>query len=329
MAEPQIDEGLGYLQAFIADLGQKQTDLGAVGERLGALQSDLDAMTGHLDASRDRVSQLGDDRQAQLDGALGEVDEAVGGLLEDGQQTAQKLTDVVSAAFDERHDQLTTRSDEHVERLDGGAQQLHEQGFAVADQAVQTADATLQDLRGRTDTGFEELGAKLADLTGTVNTSAEATTDTLESAGEQTQGDLLELVTTGFDSFSEVTDHLMGDDGVVGAFGGFAADLEGGFGQLGASITGLGDQLCEQVDGLISSTVEVIDQETVGRLQEEFEKVVIGSVEDLVTDFADSIVTMNTGAAITAAVAPFVPELAAAKAVISTIDDLLESLMLG
>jgi gas vesicle protein len=329
MAEAQLDEGLGHLQAFVADLAEKQNDLGTVGERLAELQSSIEALTGNLEATRERVVQISDDRQQQLDGALAEVDGAVGSLVEEGQETGQKLTDVVAVALDEHEGQLSAKTDEHGERLESGAQQLLDEGFGVADQAVETAGGTLQDLRGRTDTSFEEFGAKVEELTTTVQATGEATTSTLADAAEQTNGDLFELVTTGFGSFTEVTDHLLGEDGLVGAFGGFGADLEGGFAQLGNSVTGLGDQLIGQVDGLIASTVEVVEKEVTGRIQEEIEQVIVGSVEGLIADFADSIITMQVGSTITAAVSPWVPELAAAKAVVTTIDDLLESMMLG
>ncbi len=329
MAEAQLDEGLGYLQSFIADLGAKQNDLGAVGERLGELQTHIDGLTANLETTRERVVQIHDDRHQQLDGALSDADGAVGGLLEEGHQTGQKLTDVVAPALDEHHQQLTAKSDEHLQRLDDAAQQLQEGGFEVADHSLEAAGGALQDLRGRADASHEELIAKVDELSTTVQASGEATSNTLADAGEQTQGDLLELMTTGFGSFNEVTDHLLGDDGVLGAFGGFGADLEGGFGQLGDYVSGLGDQLVEQVDGLIDNTVQVVDQEVSKRIQDELEKVVVGSIEGLLAELADSIGTMSVGSAITAGISPFVPELAAAKAVVSTIDDLLDSMMMG
>lgn len=329
MAEAELDEGLGHLQAFVADLAEKQNDLGAIGERLAELQSSIEGLTGDLEATRERMVQISDDRQQQLDGTLAEVEGAVGSLVEEGQETGQKLTDVVAVALDEHEGQLSAKSDEHGERLESSAQQLLDEGFGVADQAVETAGGTLQDLRGRADTSYEELGAKVVELTTTVQATGEATTGTLADAAEQTHGDLFELINTGFGSFTEVTDHLVGEDGLAGAFGGFGADLEGGFAQLGNSVAGLGDQLIGQVDGLIESTVEVVEKEVTGRIQEELEQVIVGSVEGLIVDFADSIVMMQVGSTITAAVSPYVPELAAAKAVVTTIDDLLESMMLG
>lgn len=329
MAEAQLDEGIGHLQAFAADLGAKHDDLGAVGERLGHLQSTGDALATGLDAARDRVVALGDDRQQQLDGALTDVDGSVNGLLDEGQEAAHTLTDVVGGAFDHHHDQIEAKADEHTTRLDAAAQQLHDQGFEVADQAVQAASSNLQDQRGRADTTHEEFTAKVDEVTTSVQTTAEATSTSVSDASEATQGNALELMNTGFQSFNEVTDQLVGQDGILGAFAGFNGDMEGGFGQLGDYMSNVGNECVEQVDTMISDTVQTVEDEVMKRIEESFEKVVVGAVEGLITDFADSIGLMSAGSAMTAAISPFVPELAAAKAVVHTIDDLLDALMMG
>jgi|SRR5581483_514547 len=103
-------------------------------------------------------------------------------------------------------------------------------------------------------------------------------------------------------------------------------ELEGGFGGLGDYVGGVGDQMCDQVDSLVSDTQQVVEQEVTQRISETFEKVVVESVEGLLTDFVDSIGMMSLGSAMTTALAPFVPELAAAKTVVSAVDDLLDSL---
>jgi len=62
------------------------------------------------------------------------------------------------------------------------------------------------------------------------------------------------------------------------------------------------------------------------RIAQEFEKIVVDAVEALIADFAESIVMMTAGSAITAAVSPFVPEIAAAKTAVTAINDLLDAL---
>jgi len=329
MAEAQLDEGIGHLQAFAADLGAKHADLGAVGDRLGHLHTTGEALTGSLDSTRDRVAQLGEDRRQQLDGALADVDGSVGALLGEGQETGHTLTDVVGGAIDQHQERIAAKADEHTARLEATAQQLHEQGFGAADQSVQAADARLQDQRGKADATHEGFTAKVDETTTTVHNAAESTNTAIGDASEQTQGNLLELMTTGFGSFNDVTDQLMGQDGLLGAFGGFGTDVEAGFGGLGDYMNNIGDQCIEQVDTMISDTIQTVEDEVTKRIQESFEKVVVGAVEGLITDFADSIGLMSAGSAVTAAVSPFVPQLAAAKAVVTTIDDLLDALMLG
>ena len=55
MADQQLDEGLGYLDAFVADLGTKEDAMEEVQTRLQSFNETLDTLLGELDEAKNHV----------------------------------------------------------------------------------------------------------------------------------------------------------------------------------------------------------------------------------------------------------------------------------
>jgi phage-related protein len=327
MAEgQQLDEGLGYLHAFITDLGEKQSDLNGVMEQVTSLNSTIEQLHHDFDEAKNNVITVTDARHEALDSAIEEAKNAVQSLVDEGHETVQKLADVVIHTFEEKQQQVTSKAQDGLERIGNGAQSLLEEGYHVADEAVSNISSKVSDLRGRAESIYDDLGSKVTDLANTAQETATTTMTAIQDAGEHVASNLSDLAQTTFGHFNEIGNQLVGDDGLLGHFTHLTDSAEQGFNQLGDFMSGLGDQLTQEVEGIVSDTVQVIEEEVFQRIQQEFEKVVVEAVEGLIADFAESIVMMTAGSAITAAITPFVPELAAAKVAVTAINDLLDAL---
>ena len=327
MAEgQQLDEGLGYLHAFIADLGEKQNDLNGVMEQVTSLNSTIEQLHHDFDEAKNQVITVTDERHQALDTALEEAKNAVQGLVDEGHETVQKLGDVIIHTFEEKQQQVTSKAQDGLERIGNGAQSLLDEGYHVADEAVSNISGKVSDLRGRAESIYDDLGSKVGDLQSAASDTANTTMTAIQDAGQHVATNLAELAQNTFGNFNDIGDQLIGDDGLLGHFTHLTDSAESGYNQLGDFMSGLGDQLTQEVEGVITDTVQVVEEEVFQRIQQEFEKVVVDAVEGLIADFAESIVMMTVGTAVTTAITPFVPELAAAKVAVTAINDLLDAL---
>ncbi len=322
----QLDEGLGYLHAFITDLGEKQNDLHGIEEQLTSFQSTIDQLLHDLEEAKNQVITVTDQRHQALDSAMDEAHNAVTSLVDEGHETVDKLGSVIIHTFEEKQQQVTDKATDGVQRIGHGAQELLDQGFHVADEAVSNISTKVSDLRGRAESIYDDLGNKVNDLGSSAHDTATTTMTAIQDAGQHVASNLSELAQTTFGHFNDIGQQLTGDDGLLGHFTHLTDSAEQGYNQLGDFMSGLGDQLTQEVEGIIQDTVQVIEQEVFQRIQQEFEKVVIEAVEGLIADFAESIVMMTAGTAVTTAISPFVPELAAAKVAVTAINDLLDAL---
>jgi ElaB/YqjD/DUF883 family membrane-anchored ribosome-binding protein len=326
MAEQQLDEGLGYLNAFITDLGEKQNDLGGIEEQLATFQSTMEQLLHDITDAQNHLIKVSEERHEKLQTAMQEASNVVQSLLDEGEETLGKLGDVIIHTLEEKQEQITSKAQDGVERIGHGAQSLLDDGFHVADEAVSNISSKVSDLRGRAESIYDDLGSKVNDLKSHAQDTAQNTMNAVLEAGEHISGNLSDLAQQTFGNFNEVGQNLVGDDGLLGHFTHLTDTAEQQYNALGDLMGSLGDQLTQEVEGIISDTVQVIEEEVMQRLVQEFEKVVVEAVEGLIADFAESIIMMTAGTAVTTAISPFVPELAAAKVAVTAINDLLDAL---
>jgi len=326
MAEAQLDEGLGYLQAFITDLTAKHGDIEGIDHQISDFQSTIDQLHQHLEEAKSKLTQVTEEKEHALEAAMQSANEAVQHLVDEGHQTLQKLADVVEHTIQEKQDQITSKAEEVVNRLSHGAQDLMDQGYHVADEAVHTVTSKVNDLRTHAESAYNDLHGKVNDLQNHAHETATNVMNQIQDAGQHVVGDLSQTATSLFDNFHQVSDQLTGDDGLLGHFNHLTESAEHGFGQMGDMMSHLGDTLVQQGEQIITDTIQFVEQEVMQRLAQEFEKIIVDAVEALIEDFVESIAMMTLGSAITAAVSPFVPEIAAAKTAVTAINDLLDAL---
>src|SRR2546430_680170 len=101
----QLDESLGYLHKFIADLSEKQQEMHGIEEKITQFQSTLDHLQHDLEQAKSRVDQVASERQHAMESAIQDAQNATTGLADEGQQTLHKLGDVVIHTIEEKHEQ--------------------------------------------------------------------------------------------------------------------------------------------------------------------------------------------------------------------------------
>lgn len=324
MAEQQMDEGLGYLEAFVADLGTKEDAMDEVQTRLQEFNESLDGLLQELEDAKNFVITTVEERVASVEETKTAAVEAVNGVFEEAQECAKKLEEKISTLIDEKKDQLVSKAEESAERIATGFTALADEGFTIAQEAVDAINSRVEDLRTRTQQNFDTLGSKVGEFKDSALAVADTTQQVFTDVFDNVTGNFTQLRDSTFQNFTGAADQIGGD--LESVFDTLTNDANAGFDNLMGVMTNLGDQLTERAGQIVSDTIQLVADEVSTRLQEEFERVVVEAVEGLIADFGVSAALMAAGSAVTGAISPYVPMLAAAKGVVQTINDLLDAL---
>lgn len=324
MAEQQLDEGLGYLDAFVTDLGVKEDAMEEKQALIEAFNAELKELKAELEEAKNHVIETVEQRLSSLEDTKTQALEAVDGVKEEAEECATALAEKIQSTIEERKEQLVTKAEESAERIVAGFTSLADQGFQLTQEAVDGITSRVEELSQRTQDTFDQLGSKVQDFTSSCVSTAETTQQVFSDVFENVTGNFTELRDTAFSTFTEAAGSIGGD--IEGTFEQLNTDVNAGFENLFGVMVNLGDQLTERAAEIVSDTIQLVADEVQTRIQAEFERVVVEAVEGLITDFGVSAAMMAAGSAVTAAISPYVPALAAAKSAVQVINDLLDAL---
>ena len=197
---------------------------------------------------------------------------------------------------------------------------------ATGHQHLVDSVTTLDDMA---DDAFETLGSGLGDMESLLESSVlTATLGKFEAMSSEVTGAITSTMESAFGDISEAVK------------GQFTGDLDEAFTQLTSmfteTFTQFGDNVTEVASTLVEKGTEVFT-DMAGHAQEHVIETITDGVTEMVEDvlealaseFVEAIAMMGVGASTTAALAPYVPLLVAAKAVAGTINDLLEAMSFG
>jgi chromosome segregation ATPase len=275
--------------------------------RVAVFNSHVDEFSQAFDANSDQaaagVEQLAGLTQSLVSGALTQAGQTV-------EETEKQLTEAFHATKSELHEQFS---------------QLSQGGFDFVETTTSGVDQLSDSLDDQTDEVFESLGGFVDEIGHEVDSTQSELTDTFHGALEEVTGNLTSTAEEAFSTFSSaVSDTATSDltDGLSEVWDELSSAYDN-FDEMAASV---GEALIEaatnsltEVGGHVVDSITSGISEAVGEAIEEF-------IQSLIADIIESIGMMATGAAVTGALSPIIPELAIAKTIVGTINDLLEML---
>jgi hypothetical protein len=288
----------------IESLGQ---DIAEKGE---ALFKDVEAFSETLGHSiEENLGEIGELREtlAQM------ADQRLGAAAQEVERLGDASQEILIGMREELQSEFSDMVSKGWELVATGHQQL-----------VDSVDS-LEDL---TDDAFETLGGGLGEMESLLESVRAATLGKFDAMSGEVTGAFTSTIESSFGEISEAVKET------------FTGNLDDAFEQLtsqfGDLFTSFGDNVAEVASQLVEKGTEVFS-DMAGHAQEHAVEAITSGVtemledvlEGLASEFVESIAMMGVGAATTAALAPYVPLLVAAKAVAGTINDLLEAMSFG
>jgi hypothetical protein len=322
------DDPLATVQAFVSEMNQTAASLQQAVENAEKRASELEELGRDIadkgEALFRDVQSFSDTLESEIEDNLGELGEWRESLSQMAEQRLGAASQTVEKIGDAGQHLFLTLRDELQQDFDS----MVAKGWEVVGAGHQHLVDEVASLEDLTDDAFEVLGGGLGEMESLLATVRGATLAKFEDMSGEVTGAITSTLES---SFAEISTAIKES---------FTGDLEDAFGQLtsqfGDLFSSFGDTVEETATQLVEKGVEVFEdmasharEEAIEALGSGVEEMLEDVLEGLAQEFVESIAMMGAGAATTAALAPYVPLLVAAKAVAGTINDLLEAMSFG
>lgn len=292
----QLDERVGVLRE---GFGVLETDFGKLQHEEDSFEFDLDKNCDNL-LRHSLVEQL--ERMSHL-------------YVEDRTKigpTIASFTDLAHA-FEEETKGLSDHMDQHRD----GHHALHHEMVTFAGE-IEQAD-------GELDHAKEEFLGQVGQMASELNELAEkafATGGDLAHSIQETQTQVIQKASGAFkDLLGSHTDSLL-----PGHFEQTLSHLTHAVSDLGSHCNTVGTAFQHELEALLQHVGDHATHEVQSKVQEKFQKLIHEAVAFLAQQITESIAATTAGAAITGAMSPILPELAALKAATEIIKDAIAAL---
>jgi hypothetical protein len=309
------DDPLATLQSFISDMNQTASSVLQAAENA---EKKGEALFKDVETFHETLGQ-------SIEENIGEIGELREALTQMAEQRLQAAAQEVERLGEASQEILIGMRDE----LQSEWNDMLSKGWEVVATGHQHLVDSVTTLDDMADDAFETLGSGLGDMESLLESSVlTATLGKFEAMSSEVTGAITSTMESAFGDISEAVK------------GQFTGDLDEAFTQLTSmfteTFTQFGDNVTEVASTLVEKGTEVFT-DMAGHAQEHVIETITDGVTEMVEDvlealaseFVEAIAMMGVGASTTAALAPYVPLLVAAKAVAGTINDLLEAMSFG
>lgn len=321
------DDGLDKLEAFIAALGETQSNFQQSADKADQIE---DALNQQSDSAEDRIGGFREDVDqfttafvAQHQETLGGIDEliqAVGEIindrLADALQTVEDTENAVEQAVEQFREALQETFDE-----------LAKAGYEAASEGVGDVEELINDLENKAKQAFDDLENAVGDLQQSAEAARDATIDAFVDIAQNVTETFTNAVEDGFEAFTGGL--TTGGQAIADGLGDVANLLTEGFQDFTKVAEQVGDMLMDAGKKILTDTLDHMKDELMQQLEDAFKEMVEEFITALIGEIIESIAMMTAGSAITTAVGAYVPALATAKKIVGTINDLLDMLNIG
>jgi gas vesicle protein len=319
MADPvaEVDK---YIQTVtmtrdkLQDAGHK---LSATHEQLEALESALEDKAGAF------VQELEEFSTDSLQQGWGAIKDQI-------DEWTQHLGEVVNQTFTQGLSYLEEQENETSDLLSGMGhdleqdfQELASQGFDLVEQGHEALEQEVGDLKELAEDAFKGLGDGIDAMESKLDGLKTATLDHFTDMVSDVTGDITSTMDHAFEQLSTaISDEVTNE--VTEGFGDLGSEVTTMFTNFTGSVEDVASDLMEKGVEVFGDMLNHAKDEAMETITTEVGNAVEQFIEALLADFAESIAMMMTGAATTAALAPYVPLLVAAKNICGTINELLQ-----
>jgi hypothetical protein len=293
--------------------GQLDERVGVLREGFGVLEADFTKLQHEEDAFEFDLDKNCDNL---LRHALTEQTDRLHKLYDEGrakiEPTVQSFKDLTHA-FDEETKGLSDHIDQHRD----GHHALHQEMVAFSGE-IDQAGSELEHAK-------EEFLGQVGQMAGELNELAEkvfATSGDLAHSIQETQTQVIQKASGAFkDLLGSHTDSLL-----PGHFEQTLSHLTHAVSDLGSQCNTVGTEFQHELETLLQHVGEHATHEVQSKVQEKFQKLIHEAVAFLAEQITESITATTAGAAITGAMSPILPELAALKVATEIIKDAIAAL---
>jgi phage-related protein len=319
------DESLEKLEHFVGLLAETRGKLQELGDQIDASVQELDK---DEDDVEDKIGGFNDYVQEFTTTFENEHKEMVEAL----NKHDEVIADRGSAMLDARSGLITEAESEFEEAissvrstLDTDFGTLAEEGFEAFDTLLDNLATEINGIQGEAEEAFKGLGEAVDHFEEQADNALKETVETFE--------DVATSVTDAFTNkvesmFSEIQSHLT--ETVVGQFENDFSELTGNlesiFGNVGETVERVAGELVEGGAQILGDMASDIASDFMSAIEQGVTEAVEEVIGGLLEDIAESIAMMAVGSATTGVLAPYIPELAVAKAVVGAIKDFLDAL---
>jgi phage-related protein len=204
---------------------------------------------------------------------------------------------------------------------------LQQNGFNAIEWTWHSADQIADTAHEHNEQHFGEFKGHLDTLDQHVEQHQSNLTEVIHGASEEVTGNITSTFETAYSEFTSALHDTHTSDLTQGVSETHEA-LSGAYDHFHEESSSTSQNLMDTVGHSISEMGTHVGQEIHQGIQEAAEHAIEQALEGLIQDVVQSIAMMGVGEATTAAMSPIIPELAIAKTIVHTIDELLKLLSL-
>lgn len=315
---------LGNLTQFVSEVEKTVDACAAKTEEISDLTNDLDKCEKELEQAigeiRDDAEKFTTDFEADHAETLSGLDQFIA-LLE--KLAGEGIGDFLKTFED--IDEATERTcDQARSELDGSFRELENDGFKELEKGVDDCEQIVSDQENETKQSFEQYEGHVEDQKNITTTFKDATAAIFGTVGENLTDTLTSEVSSGFDAFTSGLTSSLGD--ITQGISDVGGLLTEGFNLFSKGSDDLGSHLTEAVGKILTDTMSHMTDNLMNQLEQMFVNLCEQVFQALLSEFAEQMIVMGIGQAVTTATAQFAPVIIAAKVVLGIIEKLLSLL---
>lgn len=287
------------------ELAQANTTLE---QSISGLEESLVTVADDLRSGEQSLVDVFESLEGGLEGALSALDQPA--------ETVNLLHDELRSAIDGENTSLT----EHFAETEGV--------FSGVKSAFDSFDGELEEGQLLTGNTLQELSGVVADLQNSTQALQQTAEDSFESLGEQISEENRSQIEASFDELShQVSELQMGE--MVAHFDDLDLQILNVFETFSSTTDQMGDEMIDLGADLFQQVGDIVSDEIESGIQELIEDTIETTVNDLMEEVMENLVTMQLGVTVTTALAPYIPVIIAAKAVLGIIKKLISLMRFG
>jgi F0F1-type ATP synthase membrane subunit b/b' len=321
-----LNESAENLTQLLNTLDQAYDGISAICEEMESNQEELTELTTTVNTTLSDFWEALDTHQQELLSGQESSGSALDGLQEAITEMESQIDGFVQA-IEEVSNTLGTEIGNSRTEFDGDITEAKE-GMAEAKALLEKLESELTQAWETVEQAFSDTAESISQLQESIETHKTETEGQFEhlttDIGETLKGAIADLL----DQFNEQLSGAQ-TDAVTDCFDGMEEGLTTAYGDFGEQAEAIADELINRATDIMSNVADHFENSLSSELEQIFQDAIEDAIKALAEEIAESLMMMGIGATVTSAIAPLVPAIVAAKALLGLIKAALEALTFG